>query len=162
MASRFDKYLREDKTKKENFDTVASTDDKPWQSKIFLILSFVMIAMAVLVYLLESSLLWLSQSSTTYMFLLGFFVLGALFFLSAYRMPKIGLWLMGRVVDMKEDPQAKVKGTRFNIFEGESGSEVALHQSKVKSARRARKKYGKGQKINEVKPLEDNDKSDET
>lgn len=151
MVSRFDKYLRNG----DKQGPIEKTPEKPWQSQIFLITSFIFIVLAVLTYVFEDSLLWMNASGTTFMFLIGFFVLAALFFLSAYRMPKLGMWLLGRSLEINDDPEAKVKGTKFDIFTSEGGMEFKSHQSKVKQARHARRKFGKGQKVNPAASVDD-------
>lgn len=124
--------------------------------KIFLYLAALMIFLAVAAYAFQGSLQGLTGSWTTFLFMLVLPVLMALFFLYCYRIPRYGLKLLGRSIELG-DPGERAQGLTYNIFKGESASAEKLAQTKRKSARHLRRRLARatprpGTEQQETKP----------
>ena len=107
--------------------------------KIFLVLAGVMVAIAVLAYVFEEELFDMFYQEYTFLLILTGAVMGALFFLYAYRIPKIGLPLLGRSIELEEKtPPTKSVGVEYgNIAPSATDHKRAM--TRHKSARRMRK-----------------------
>lgn len=116
--------------------------EKSTRPKIFLYLAALMILLAVAAYAMQGSLLGRAGSWTTFLFALVLPVLMALFFLYCYRVPRFGLKLLGRSIELG-DPGEKTQGLSYNVFKGESAVEEKLAQTRRKSARHLRRKLAR-------------------
>ncbi len=114
----------------------------PEKPKIFLYLAALMIVLAVAAYAMQGSLLGRVGSWATFLFAILLPVLLALYFLYCYRVPRYGLKLLGRSIELG-DPGEKTPGLSYNVFKGESGIEEKLAQTRRKSARHLRKKLAR-------------------
>lgn len=116
--------------------------EKPERPRIFLYLAALMIMLAVAAYAMQGSLLGRAGSWTTFLFALVLPVLMALYFLYCYRVPRYGLKLLGRSIELG-DPGEKTQGLSYNVFKGESAIEEKLAQTRRKSARHLRRKLAR-------------------
>lgn len=110
--------------------------------KVFLYLAALMILLAVVAYAMQGSLLGRAGSWTTFLFALVLPVLMALYFLYCYRVPRYGLKLLGRSIELG-DPGERTQGLSYNVFKGESAIEEKLAQTRRKSARHLRKRLAR-------------------
>ncbi|MCH8861354.1 MAG: hypothetical protein IID51_02445 [Proteobacteria bacterium] len=110
--------------------------------KIFLYLAALMILLAVVAYAMQGSILGRAGSWTTFLFALVLPVLMALYFLYCYRVPRYGLKLLGRGIELG-DPGEKPQGLSYNVFKSESAGDEKLAQTRRKSARHLRKRLAR-------------------
>lgn len=115
---------------------------RPSRPKIFLYLAALMLLLAVAAYAFQGSLQGLAGDWTTFLFALVLPVLMALFFLYCYRVPRYGLKLLGRSVELG-DPGEKAAGLSYNVFKGESAADEKLAQTRRKSARHLRRRLAR-------------------
>ena len=144
MASRFDKYLTEDKTVVE----VEKAPKAAWQSNIFLVGAGLMLLVALLSFIFQDSLMMANDSVSDFLYPLIFGVLFALFFMYAYRSKKLGLSLLGRSVELQEKPEENNTSPSYNVFKDESAADVKLQSTHRKKARHMRKQFAR-QETNE-------------
>ena len=137
--SRFDKYKKDGVIQKP--DETTSKEEVP-RPKVFLVLAGVMMLIALLAYTFESELFAINYSYDGFLITISFTVLCALFFLMCYRIPRIGLKILGRSAEL---PMAKEKeaSVTYNVFKGEDMMEEKRLQSQRKMARHARKRFSK-------------------
>lgn len=136
----------------------------PEKPKIFLYLAALMMMLAVAAYAFQGSLLGQRGDWRTFLFALLLPVLLALYFLYCYRVPRYGLKLLGRTIEMG-DPGEKTRGLTYNIFRGESAIEEKLAQTRRKSARHLRKRLARATPARggaAPEPGEDKDENDTT
>lgn len=114
----------------------------PERPKIFLYLAALMVLFAVAAYAFQGSLQGLTGDWTTFLFALVLPVLMALFFLYCHRMPRFGMKLLGRSIELGEQSE-KAPGLSYNPFKGESAIDEKLAQTRRKSARHLRKRLAR-------------------
>lgn len=139
MASRFDKYLREDKTLIEVKEEPKST----WKSNIFLVGAGVMLLIALVSFVFQDELMKANDNASDFLYPLIFGVLFALFFLYAYRSKKLALTLLGRGVELQEKPDESNTAPSYNVFKGESAADVKMQSTRRKKARHLRKQFAR-------------------
>jgi hypothetical protein len=142
MASRFDKYLTEDKTLVKKADVPKKT----WQSNMFLIAAGLMLVVALLSFVFQDKLMEANDSAADFLYPLVFGVLFALFFMMAYRSKKMSLTLLGRGVELQEKPDDNNTAPSYNMFKSESATDVKLQQTRRKKTRHLRKQFARQEK----------------
>ncbi len=106
--------------------------------KIFLYLAGFSLMGVVAAYLYEDELYGLYNSHVSFIFALVIPLFFALFFMTCYRVPKLGLTLLGYGVDVPERVE-KIHTPTYDIFKSETPTEVKLAATKRKRARHLRK-----------------------
>ncbi len=139
MTSRFDKYLREDKTLIE----VESEPKATWKSNIFLVGAGIMLLIALLSFIFQEELMKVNDNASDFLYPLIFGVLFALFFLYAYRSKKLALTLLGRGVELQEKPDDNNPAPSYNVFKDESATDVKMQSTRRKKARHLRKQFAR-------------------
>lgn len=139
MASRFDKYLREDKSLIEEKSEPKAT----WKSNIFLVGAGVMLLISLLSFVYQDEMMKISDRETDFLYPLVFGVMFALFFLYAYRNKKLGLTLLGRGVELQEKPDDNNTAPSYNVFKEESAADVKMQSTRRKKARHMRRQFAR-------------------
>jgi len=107
--------------------------------KIFLFLSALMVLIAVLTFVFEEELFEVYYQDITFLVVLTGSITAALFFLYAYRFPRIGLPLLGRSIELDErTPPKKSVGIEYGNL-SPSATDHKRAMTRAKSARRLRK-----------------------
>jgi hypothetical protein len=142
MTSRFDKYLRDDKTiKGEGEQTPPTSGDAVWKSKFFLAAASVMIVLAIVAYAFQGSFFTDENDiGLEFLYVLFFAVMGAFFFLMAYKNRKLGMTLLGRKAELGE-AREKVGGASYDMFKTEGAAEEKIQQTQRKKARHDRHRF---------------------
>ena len=108
--------------------------------RVFLYLAAAMVLLAILAYLFEEALYDLTLRDATFVYVLVFAVIGALFFLMCYRFPKLGLPLLGKSVYVADDADGERGDYHWSLgFKQETATDFKRASSRRKLARHARK-----------------------
>ncbi len=112
---------------------------------VFLILSSLMMVLAVLSYVFEDVLFDFRNSSDTFVYAITIAVMLALFFLYCYRVPRIGLWILGRSIEIEReaDKSGKVRSATYDIFHVETATEEKMQHRRRKQSRHLRRRLAR-------------------
>jgi len=117
---------------------------------VFLVLAAVMMLLTILAYVFEEELFDLTYSHEAFIVSITMGVLLALFFLLCYRVPRIGLRLLGRGVELGQPRDDNDSSSTFNVYKSESGTEEKLHHSRRKQSRHLRRKLARNTPDNKL------------
>lgn len=137
--------------------TPPSSVKKPRAPKIYLLLSGLMLVLAVLSYLFEEWLFDLMNSPSTFVYAITLSIVLALFFLYCYRVPRLGLWLMGRSVEYERRNHDSGALT-YDTFKMDTASAEKVRASRRKQARALRRRTARATR--EVRAKKNTDKKE--
>lgn len=123
--------------------------------KIFLVLAGLMLLVTMLTYVFEEQLYDISYNSEIFVLLLSGSLVLALFFLTCYRVPRLGLKLLGRESELGYK-KPDVGGVSFNVFKGEDPAEGKILASARKKVRQTRRSF-KNQQVQVDTPTAEDD-----
>lgn len=115
--------------------------------KIFLILAGGMVLVTILTYTFENQLYDISRGSKLFVLLLSGSLGLALFFLTCYRIPRLGLKVLGREAELGYKKSVAKGSVSFNVYKGENTAEEKIQASARKKVRHQRRSF-KNQKVN--------------
>ena len=122
--------------------------------KVFLILAGVMLLVAMVSYVFEEELYDISNSTELFVLLISGSLTLALFFLTCYRVPRLGLKILGRESELGYKKPSS-GGVSFNVFKTEDPAEEKMLASARKHTRQTRRSFKKQKVL--VNPENDND-----
>ena len=113
--------------------------------KIFLVLSGLMLLVTIISYVFEEELYDLNHSSGLFVLLISGSLVLALFFLTCYRVPRLGLKILGRESELGYKKPSE-GGVSFNVFKTIDTAEEKIQSSARKQTRQTRRSF-KNQKV---------------
>jgi hypothetical protein len=125
--------------------------------KVFVVLAGLMLVVTMVSYAFEEELYDIAQSPELFVLLISGSLVLALFFLTCYRVPRLGYRILGRESELGYKKPIK-GGVSFNVFKSEDPSEVKILASARKEVRHRRRSF-KNQKV-QVEPKSQNDDAD--
>ena len=135
------------------------TEHSPYEPEpkptIFIVLAGLMLLVAVLSYIFEENLYDINHSVQLFVLLITGSLVLALFFLTCYRIPRLGRKFLGQESGL-DAPKKTTSFSAYNVFKSENPVEEKIQSSVRKKTRQTRRSF-KNQKVQVEMPSNNSD-----